>query len=54
MKKAILFFAVAIAFVACAPKAAEEAPAQDSITVEQVDTVVVDSAATVDSTVVAE
>jgi len=44
MKKVFLFFAVAMVFASCAPKATEEAtPAEDSIVV--VDTVAVDSVA---------
>ena len=48
MKKVFLFFAVAIAVASCAPKAAEEAPATDSVavdTVAVVDTVATDSVA---------
>ena len=49
MKKVFLFFAVAIAFASCAPKAAETAPATDStaVTVDSaaVDTAAVDTAA---------
>ncbi len=42
MKKVILFFAIAMVFASCAPKATEEAtPAEDSIVV--VDTIAVDS-----------
>lgn len=57
MKKVILFFAVAVVFASCAQKANEEAPAVDSsaIVVEEVvDTTGVDSAAVVDTTVVAQ
>ncbi len=50
MKKVFLFFAVAMVFASCAPKATEEAtPAEDSVVV--VDTVAVDTTV-VDSTVV--
>ena len=50
MKKVLLFFAVAMVFASCAPKATEEAtPAEDSVVV--VDTVAVDSVA-VDSVTV--
>lgn len=45
MKKVFLFFAVALAFASCAPKAAEEAPATDSVEVVAVDTVAVDTVA---------
>jgi len=42
MKKVFLFFAVAMVFASCAPKATEEAvPVEDSVVV--VDTVAVDS-----------
>lgn len=54
MKKVFLFFAVAMVFASCAPKATEEnTEAVDSVVVEEVviDTTVVDSA--VDTTVVA-
>ena len=44
MKKVFLFFAVAIAVASCAPKAAEEAPATDSVAVDTV--AVVDTTAT--------
>ena len=56
MKKVFLFFAVAMVFAACAPKAAEEnTEAVDSVVVDEVvvDTTVVDSAV-VDSAVVAQ
>jgi len=56
MKKVILFFAVAMAIASCAPKAAEEAPATDSLavdTVAVVDTVAADTTA-VDTTVAAQ
>ncbi len=45
MKKVFLFFAVAIVFASCAPKATEteEVPASDSVVV--VDTVAVDTVA---------
>jgi len=49
MKKVFLFFAVAIAIASCAPKAAEEAPATDSVavdTVAVVDTMAVDTTVT--------
>jgi len=46
MKKVILFFAVAMAFASCAPKAAEQAPATDSTVV------VVDTTVVIDTTVV--
>ncbi|MDO9153255.1 MAG: hypothetical protein Q7U47_06035 [Paludibacter sp.] len=40
MKKVFLFFAVAMVFASCAPKATEEAtPAEDSVVVVAVDTV---------------
>ena len=51
MKKVILFFAVAMVFASCAPKATEEAtPAEDSVVVVDtvavaVDTVAVDTVA---------
>jgi hypothetical protein len=48
MKKVFLFFAVAMVFAACAPKATEEAaPATDSLAVDTtvVDTVAADSVA---------
>jgi len=46
MKKVFLFFAVAMVFASCAPKATEEAtPAEDSV-------VVVDTVAVVDTTAV--
>ena len=50
MKKVILFFAVAMVFASCAPKATEEATENvDSVVVEEVvvDSVVADSAAVV-------
>jgi hypothetical protein len=52
MKKVFLFFAVAMVFAACAPKAAEEnTEAVDSVVVEEVvevvDSVVADSAVVV-------
>ncbi len=57
MKKVILFFAVAMVFASCGPKATEEnTEAVDSVVVEEVvvvDTTVVDSAV-VDTTVVAQ
>jgi len=47
MKKVFLFFAVAMVFASCAPKATEEAtPAEDSAVV------VVDTVAVVDTTAV--
>ena len=49
MKKVILFFVVAMAFASCGHKAADTAPATDSVAVDS--TVVVDSVA-VDTTVV--
>ena len=50
MKKVFLFFAVAMVFGACAPKATEEAaPAEDSVVV--VDTVAVVDTAAVDTVV---
>jgi len=49
MKKAILFCVVALAFASCGHKAAETAPATDSVAVDT--TVVVDSVA-VDTTAV--
>ena len=54
MKKVFLFFAVAMVFASCAPKATEEAaaPAEDSVVV--VDTVAVVDTAAVDTTVVAQ
>lgn len=53
MKKLVLFAAViaAVSFASCKKNAEAEAPAQDSALVEEV---VVDSAAVVDSSVVAE
>lgn len=45
MKKVFLFCVVALAFASCAPKAAEEAPATDSVEVVAVDTVAVDTVA---------
>jgi PBP1b-binding outer membrane lipoprotein LpoB len=55
MKKVFLFFAVAMVFASCAPKATEEAAVTgDSVVVEEVvDTTAVDTAA-VDTTVVAQ
>jgi len=44
MKKVFLFFAVAMAFAACGPKASKEAPATDSAAVAA-DTTAVDTAA---------
>lgn len=53
MKKVFLFFAVAIAFASCAPKAEETAvPAEDSVVV--VDTVAVVDTTVVDTTVAAQ
>ncbi len=54
MKKVFLFFAVAMVFASCAPKATEETtPVEDSVivadTVAVVDSVVADSVAVVDS-----
>ena len=56
MKKVILFFAVAAVFVACAPKAAEATEeVVDTVAVEEVvDSAIVDTAAVVDTTVVAQ
>lgn len=47
MKKVFLFFAVAMVFAACAPKAEEAAPATDSLAVDTtvVDTVAADTVA---------
>ena len=53
MKKVFLFFAVAMVFASCAPKATEEAaPAEDSVVV--VDTVAVVDTAAVDTVVAAQ
>lgn len=52
MKKVFLFLAVAAIFAACAPKATEETtPAEDSVVIEQVDTVAVVDTAAVDTVV---
>jgi hypothetical protein len=53
MKKVILFFVVALAFASC-KKAAETAPATDSVAVDStvVDTTVADTAVKADTAVV--
>lgn len=54
MKKVFLFCVVALAFASCAPKAAEEAPATDSVEVVAVDTVAAVDTTAVDTTVAAQ